>query len=91
MQNLFISTGHIYVNNRLPSVDNGSHNGIHCHQQVAIIYKLSKYITLNNNVARLMTRIMLFICGMQDKIDNRKTCTCFASHFNGHADQAVQC
>ena len=25
------------------------------------------------------------------KINNRKKCTCFASHFNGHADQVVRC
>jgi hypothetical protein len=40
----------------------------------------------------IMTRIMLFIYGYaRQKIDDRKTCTCFVSHYNGRADQAVRC
>ena len=45
---------------------------------------------MNNNMARLyfiMTRTMLFSCGYaQQIINNRKKCSWFAGHFDGHAE-----
>ena len=35
--------------------------------------------------------LLKFSTVMQDKIDDRKKWTCFASNFYGHADQAVRC
>ena len=49
----------------------------------------------NNSVARLyciLTRIMLFSYGYARQIiSNRKKCSCFDGHFDGHADQVVRC
>ena len=75
------------VNNCSPSVNNGSHNGIHRRQQVAMIYELTNNIIMDNSVALcqfIMTRIILFSYSYTwHKINDRKTCTCLAS-FDGH-------
>jgi hypothetical protein len=43
----------VNYNNRSPAIGNDSQNGMYCRQQATIIYKLTKYIVMNNNVARL--------------------------------------
>ncbi len=80
---------------RSPAAGNDSQNGMHCRRRAAIIYKLTNNILKNNSVDLLyfkLTRIMLFSYGYTRQIiNNRKKCSCFAGHFDGHADQAVRC
>ena len=81
--------------NPSPAVSNDSQNSLNCRRRAAIIYELTNNILKNNSVARhyfIMTRIMLFSYGNARQIfNNRKKCSCFAVHFNGHADQVVRC
>ncbi len=43
----------VNYNNRSPAIGNDSQNGINCHRQATIIYKLTKDIVKNNIVAQL--------------------------------------
>ena len=85
----------VNYNNRSPAVGNDSQNGINCRRRVAIIYELTNNILTNNTIAQLyfiMTIIMLFSYGYARQIIiNRKKCSWFAGHFDGHADQGVRC
>jgi len=62
-------------NNRSPAVGNDSQNCIHCCQQVAIIYELTKYIVIINSIAWIyfqLTMPWLFSYGYaRHKIDDR--------------------
>jgi len=84
----------VNYNNRSPAAGNDSQNGINCCRRATIIYKLTNNILKNNSAARLyfkLTRIMLFSYDYARQIiNNRKKCSCFAGHFDGHADQAVR-
>ena len=78
-------------NNHSPAVGNDSQNGIFCCRWAAII---CEYIVTNNIILALFLmdhNMVVCYSYARHKIDNRKTCTCFASHFDSHADQAVRC
>ena len=84
----------VNYNNRSPAVGNDSLNGIHCRRQSIIIYKVTKDIVVTYNiVAQLYFQLTLkwsfnYIYAWQN-INDRKTCTYFAGHFDGRGLTAI--
>ena len=80
---------------RSPAVENGGRNGIHHRRRAPKQYKYAHNTLINKLVTRLYFILTItwslayVVC--KHRIDDRKSWTCFAGHFDGHDDAPVRC